>query len=195
MKNFLRLASGINMTPLMVQIQLKPELWKADTYLRDYPQGPFEDVQTIFLRFPSASVSELERSQKDPHECVWMEGMIHLPAARALIFSLMHTVDGERLGRVMLNSIRPGGRIFPHADTPEHASYWDRFHFVVKSAPGVVFRCGEEQATMSTGETWWFQNAIEHEVRNNSADDRIHLIVDIRTQHLKVKGELPTQPL
>jgi hypothetical protein len=33
---------------------------------------------------------------------------------------------------------------------------------------------------MRTGEVWWFNNAIEHEVVNNSADDRIHLIVDIR---------------
>jgi quercetin dioxygenase-like cupin family protein len=195
MKNFLRLACNINMTPLMVQIQRQPDLWKADTYLRDYPQGPFEDVQTIFLRFPPASVTELERSQKDQHECVWMDGLLHLPAARSLIFSLMQTVEGERLGRVMMNKIRPGGRIFPHADTPAHADYWDRFHYVVKGLPGVKFRCGEEEVNMTTGEVWWFQNAIEHEVVNNSADDRIHLIIDIRTQHLKAQGELPTKPL
>jgi hypothetical protein len=195
LKNFLKLAQGINMTPLMVQIQRQPELWKADTYLRDYPQGPFEDVETIFLRFPPCSVSELERSTRDQHECVWMDGALHLPSARGLIFSLMGTVEGERLGRVMLNKIRPGGRIFPHADTPVHANYWDRFHYVVKSQPGVVFRCGEEQAQMTTGDVWWFQNAIEHAVTNNSADDRIHLIIDIRTQHLAFKGELPTQPV
>jgi hypothetical protein len=194
MRNFLRLAQGVNMTPLMVQIQRQPELWKADTYLRDYPQGPFEDVETIFLRFPPSSVSELERSQKDQHECVWMDGMIHLPAARALIFNLMTTIEGERLGRVMLNKIRPGGRIFPHADTPVHAEYWDRFHYVVQSSPGVNFRCGDEQVQMSTGEVWWFQNAIEHEVINNSAGDRIHLICDIRTQHLQFKGVTPSSP-
>jgi hypothetical protein len=192
MKNFFRLAQGVNMTPLMVQIQRQPELWKADTYLRDYPQGPFEDVETIFLRFPPASVTELERSQKDQHECVWMDGALHLPAARALIFSLMTTVEGERLGRVMLNKIRPGGRIFPHADTPVHAEYWDRFHYVVASSPGVNFRCGEEQVQMATGECWWFQNANEHQVINNSAGDRIHLICDIRTQHLHFKGVLPS---
>ncbi|HXN95979.1 MAG TPA: aspartyl/asparaginyl beta-hydroxylase domain-containing protein [Candidatus Acidoferrales bacterium] len=195
MKNFLRLAQGINMTPLMVQIQRQPELWKADTYLRDYPQGPFNDVETIFLRFPPASLSELERGTKDQHECAWMDGTLHLPASRGLIFNLMTTVEGERLGRVMLNKIRPGGRIFPHADTPVHADYWDRFHYVVQSTPGVDFRCGDERVQMATGEVWWFQNAIEHEVFNNSAGDRIHLIIDIRTQHLSFKGELPTQPV
>jgi len=194
MRNLFRLAAGVNMTPLMVQIQ-RQSLWKADTYLRDYPQGPFEDVDTIFLRFPPASVTEMERDGRDPHECVWMDGSLHLPAARALIFSLMHTVEGERLGRVMINRIRPGGRIFPHADTPLHATYWDRFHYVVQSAPGVNFRVDEETVFMQTGECWWFQNQLEHEVVNNSADDRIHLIVDIRCQYLSFRGELPTKPL
>lgn len=191
MKNFLLLGRGINVVPLAVQILRQSHLWREDTYLRDYPQGPFRDVETIFLRFPPASVTELERSQKDQHECVWMDGMLHLPAARVLIFSLMAQVDGERLGRVMINKITPGGRIFPHADTPVHAEYWDRFHYVIASAPGVSFRCGEETVQMNTGEVWWFQNAIEHEVVNNSAQDRIHLIIDIRTQHLQFKGVLP----
>jgi hypothetical protein len=195
MKHLHRLATGINMTGLRMQIARQNDLWKADTYLRDYPQGPFEDVETIFLRFPPASVTELERGTRDQHECVWMDGALHLPAARTLIFSLMGTVEGERLGRVMLNKISPGGRIFPHADTPVHAEYWDRFHYVVQSAPGVMFRVGQEQTHMQTGDVWWFQNLIEHEVLNNSAEDRIHLVIDIRCQHLGFRGELPTAPL
>lgn len=195
MKHLFRLASGINMTPLMAEIQRQPELWKADTYLRDYPQGPFEDVQTIFLRFPPSSVTEMERDAKDPHECVWMDGALHLPAARSLIFNLMQTVQGERLGRVMLNKIRPGGRIFPHADTPIHAQYWSRHHYVVQSAPGVVFKVADEQVYMQTGECWYFDNQQVHEALNNSAEDRIHLVIDIRTQHLNFRGELPTRPL
>jgi Aspartyl/Asparaginyl beta-hydroxylase len=195
MKNFYCLGRGVNIVPLALEIQRQPDLWREDTYLRDYPQGPFRDVETIFLRFPPASVTELERSQKDPHECVWMDGWLKLPAARLLVFTLMRQVDGERLGRIMLNKIRPGGRIFPHADTPVHAEYWDRFHYVVGAFPGCLFRCGEEQVEMRTGDCWWFQNAIEHEVVNNSAEDRTHLIIDIRTQHLNFRGELPTQPV
>lgn len=195
MRNFLLMARGIDVNPLMLQITRQPHLWKADTYLRDYPQGPFEDVDTIFLRFPPASVSELERSQKDQHECVNMDGMIHLPAARRLIFNLMSVVEGERLGRCMINRIRPGGRIFPHADTPAHANYWDRHHIVLKGLPGAHFRCGDETVQMGTGEVWFFRNELEHEVVNNSAEDRLHLIVDIRTSHFEFKGSLPTQPV
>lgn len=192
MKNF-QLMANINIVPLAVQIARQASLWKADTYLRDYPQGPFGDTETIFLRFPPASVSELERGEKDQHECIWMDGALHLPAARQMIFNLMATVEGERLGRVMINKLRPGGRIYPHADTPAHAEYWDRFHIVVQSLPGNTFRCGDESIHMRTGEVWWFQNAIEHEVVNNSADDRIHMVIDIRTQNLSFTGFTPTK--
>lgn len=192
MKNF-QLMANINIVPLAVQIARQASLWKADTYLRDYPQGPFGDTETIFLRFPPASVSELERGEKDQHECIWMDGALHLPAARQMIFNLMATVEGERLGRVMINKLRPGGRIYPHADTPAHAEYWDRFHIVIQSLPGNTFRCGDESIHMRTGEVWWFQNAIEHEVVNNSADDRIHMVIDIRTQNLSFTGFTPTK--
>lgn len=193
MRNF-QLLCTTHVIPLMHQVQRQPQLWKADTYLRDYPQGPFGDVETIFLRFPPASVTELERSQKDQHECVWMDGVLHLPAARTIIMQLMGLVEGERLGRVMINKLRPGGRIFPHADTPEHAEYWDRYHVCLQSTPGSNFRCGEETVSMKTGDVWWFQNANEHEVINNGSDDRIHLIVDIRTAQLAFKGLTPTSP-
>lgn len=194
MNNFYLITKNINVTPLSLELIRQPHLWKEDSYLRDYPQGPFSDVETIFLRFPPASVTELERSKRDQHECVWMDGSIHLPAALPLVYGLLAQIQGERLGRVMINKIRPGGRIYPHADSPEHATYWDRFHYVIASAPGVLFRCGDEKVNMDTGDVWWFQNSLEHEVINNSAQERIHLIIDIRTRHMNFKGLLPQIP-
>lgn len=191
MRNFQQIGT-VPQAVLLNQILRQPDLWKSDTYLRDYPQGPFEDVETIFLRFPPSSVTELERSEKDQHECVWMDGAVHLPAARSIIFQLMSLVEGERLGRVMVNKIRPGGRIFPHADTPAHAEYWDRYHVCLQSSPGCTFRCGEETVYMPPGQVWWFQNALEHEVRNGGSVDRIHLIIDIRTHRVSLKGLTPT---
>jgi mannose-6-phosphate isomerase-like protein (cupin superfamily) len=189
MKNFQQVGTA-NLLPLLHQIQRQPELWKADTYLRDYPQGPFGDTETIFLRFPPASVSELEQGTKDQHECVWMDGAIYLPAARKHLFDLMALTEGERLGRVMINKLRVGGKVYRHADTPVHANYWDRYHFVLQSTPGVAFHCGDEEVWMKPGEVWWFQNALEHEVINNGSTDRVHMIVDIR--HSALTKLLPT---
>jgi hypothetical protein len=192
-RNFSLLGTA-DVTALLHQIHSQPELWKSDTYLRDYPQGPFGDTETIFLRFPPSSVSELEQGTKDQHECIWMDGAVHLPAARPIVLWLNMRVEGERIGRVMINKLRPGGKIFAHADTPVHAEYWERHHVVLQSGPGCNFRCGDEILNMKTGQVWWFQNAIEHEVFNNSDTDRIHMIVDIRTFHIDAQASLPTKP-
>ena len=190
MNNFMLLSRGQDTTPLMLALRRNPELWMADTFLRDYAQGPFGEIESVMLRFPEKRVFEQEaeveaykrsESKFDQHENIDYPPYKLLTEARPMVMNLMAYVGGERLGRVMINKIKPGGKIFPHADTPEHASYWDRFHIVLQSSPGVMFRCGEEKVYMATGEVWWFQNLIEHEVINNSAEDRIHMIVDIRT--------------
>lgn len=181
----------VDVLPLMLAIQRRPELWKEDTYLRDYPQGPFAQIESIMLRFPVKRVLEMEEEVKavaegkhpsiDQHESVDYPAYKLLSEARPIVMGLMSRVGGERLGRVMINKIAPGGRIYPHRDTPAHAEYYDRFHVVLQSAPGVDFRAGDEHVYMGIGEVWWFQNAEEHEVINNSAVDRIHMVIDIRT--------------
>lgn len=187
MKNFQRIAMGIDTTPLMLAITRRPELWKEDTYLRDYPQGPFADMESIMLRFPVKGVYETQHEidnhllTHDPHESIDYPPFKLLTEARPLVFNLMAYVQGERLGRVMINKLRPGGRIFPHADTPSHADYYTRFHLVLQSRPGVDFRCDDEHVYMAQGEVWWFNNKLEHEVFNNSGEDRVHMIIDVRT--------------
>lgn len=198
MKNFLLLNQGLDVTTLRLAIARRPELWSEDTFLRHYPQGPFEDVETIFLRFPERVVfddDDVAAQEKkvalykanqlpgfDQHESIDYPAYSLFPQARELVLALMTRVGGVRLGRVMINKIRPGGRIFPHADSPEHANYWNnRLHVVLQSLPGNDFRCEDEHVHMRSGEVWWFDHRLEHEVVNNSADDRIHLLVDIRS--------------
>lgn len=187
MNNFMKISEGANVLPLLLALKRRPEIWKEDTYLRDYPQSPFGEMESVILRFPPRSVHETEEALKnhlahfDEHENVDQPIFSLLPEARPLIFGLMNFCQGERLGRVMINKLAAGGSIFPHADTPSHANYYSRFHIVLQSEAGVFFRCGEENVYMATAEVWWFNNKLEHEVMNNSASDRIHMIVDIRT--------------
>ncbi|QBP10430.1 aspartyl/asparaginyl beta-hydroxylase domain-containing protein [Cupriavidus metallidurans] len=190
MRNFLKIADGANVMPLLNAIYRKPDLWKADDFLRKFPQGPFGDTDTIYLRFqdhvPCTTEEEVKLYKQnklagyDLHECPWRPEVNELPEARAHIMALMTAMGATRLGRCMLNRVKPGGKIFRHADSPWHASYWDRYHIVIQSEPGNVFSCGDEQIWMRPGEIWWFQNAIEHDVTNNSAEDRIHMVVDLR---------------
>jgi len=177
-KNFMVIARNVDVTPLMLAITRRQELWKEDTYLRGHAQGPTGDVESIILRFPIAAPGE---TASDQHESFDHPAYAKLTEARPIVMSLMSLVGGERLGRTIINRIKPGGSIYPHADAPDHAAYYDRFHVVLQSSPGADFRAGDEHVYMATGEVWWFDNSQEHEVINNSATDRIHLVVDIRT--------------
>lgn len=188
MRNFHLIAENVAVDSLVLAIKRQPQLWKEDTYLRDYPQGPFGDTDTIMLRFPIKTVLETEAElmaygkSDTQHENVDYPPFTYLVEARPIVFGLMATVQGERLGRVMINRMRPGGKIFPHADTPVHAEYYSRHHVVLQSGPGCNFRTGDETIYMPKGTVWWFNNKLEHEVVNNSGDDRIHMVIDIKTR-------------
>jgi hypothetical protein len=196
MRNFLRIAQNMEVMPVLMDITRNQDWWHRDDYLRSYPQGPFEQVDSIILRFPERTVYETEEAVRqhldnvryDPHECVDQPIYSQIPSARALVMRIFAYVSATRLGRVMINRIKPGGQIFKHADTLEHAVYWQRHHLVLQSAPGAVFEAGDEQVYMAPGELWWFNNGKpakdgtrpEHHVMNNSAVDRIHLIMDFK---------------
>ncbi len=190
MRNFRKLAENINVMPLLNALDRKPELWEADTFLRKFPQGPFGDTSTVFLRFQShvevKTAEELELYKQnrlaghDLHECPWRKEIMELPEARGHILGLAASLGATRIGRCMINRLKAGGKVFPHKDSPEHASYWSRYHLVLQSEVGNVFRCENETVHMRPGELWWFENANEHEVLNNSNDDRIHLVMDMR---------------
>lgn len=194
MRNFYRIAAGVDTTAVMVKLAHNPTLWHSDTYLRDYPQGPFGEVDSIICRFPPRTVAETQAQAEqlmadphyDQHECVDLPVYDQLPQVRRLVMDMFNAVGGTRLGRVIINRMQPGGRIYKHADTPAHADYWQRHHLVLQSAPGVVFTAGEESVYMAPGDFWYFNNGKApdrpaHEVINNSAVERIHLIVDVRT--------------
>lgn len=194
MKNFHRLATGINVGPLVAALYRNPDWWHEDTYLRTFPQGPFGECDSIILRFPPRPVPKTEEEKEeylrttDQHECVDQPIYGRLPEARQLVMNLFAYVGGTRLGRVMINRVQPGGRIFKHADTLAHANYWHRHHICLQSAPGVVFSAGDEQVYMAPGEAYWFNNGKgkegddrpAHEVINNSPVERIHMVIDIK---------------
>lgn len=177
----------------MVKLAHNPQLWHADTFLRTYPQGPFGEVDSIICRFPPRTVAETqERAEElkadpayDQHECEDLPIYDKLPEVRRLVMQLFIAAGGTRLGRVLINRMQPGGKIYRHADTPAHADYWHRHHLVLQSAPGVVFTAGDESVYMGPGEFWYFNNGKApdrpaHEVFNNSNVERIHLILDVR---------------
>lgn len=180
MKNFLRIAENVDVTPLNMALALHQDLWNTNPLRTTYPNTPHAEADDIWLRFNPIASDTTNLQLMDAIECINYAPFIILPQARPLVFGLMARVEGERLGRCLITKLKPGARIKPHCDEGSPASYYERFHIVLQSAPGCMFRAGDEQVHMKTGEVWWFDNTQEHEVVNNSAADRTHLIVDIK---------------
>jgi quercetin dioxygenase-like cupin family protein len=188
LRNFQHIASGIDVVPLLHALQRRPELWNKNPLRTTFQGTPHVNVDDILIRFNDAEPYARTANPAtimDEHESIWHPATWELPQVRGLIFPLLARVEGERLGRCIITRVPPGGRINPHVDSGSHAAYYERYHIVLQGLPGSIFRCGQEVVQMLSGQVWWFDNGIEHEVINNSADDRVHLIVDIRIARFK----------
>lgn len=181
MRYFQQIARNIDVLPLLHAIERQPELWNQHKLRSTYPGSPHAEVDDIWLRFQTLPPEGQEAQVIDEHESINYPALFALPQARPIIFDLVRRVEGERLGRVLITRLAPGKSIAPHSDGGNHAAYYDRYHVTLQNYPGSIFRAGNESVFMATGDAWWFDNGQEHEVKNASSDDRITMIVDIRT--------------
>jgi hypothetical protein len=184
MKYFQQLAAGVNVTPLMNAIQRQPELWDANPIRTQHPGTAHAQVSDILLRFND--LEEFLRTGDpstitDDKEAIPYPAWDKLPQVRPVIFDLMRTVEATRLGRVIITKLPPGREITPHEDHGAPAEYFERFQVALQSFPGALFHIGDETVNFRSGDVWHINNAVEHSVVNNSTDDRIVMIVDLRS--------------
>lgn len=178
MRNFLNIATGIDTMPLLAALAARPDLWNQNPLRTTYPDTPHCEADDIWLRFNEMSddpTQVIDDIQAHPYPA-WHE----LPV-KDMVLNLMRAVGGTQLGRVLITRIAPGGEIYPHCDEGAPATFFQRYQIMLQCNPGVLFLCGDETAQMKTGDVYWFNNALEHSVLNNSNADRIALIADIRT--------------
>ena len=93
----------------------------------------------------------------------------------------MARVDGVHLGRVIVTCLPPGKQITPHVDGGAPATYYTRYQIALQSSPGALFHIGDETVNFRPGEIWMIDNTTKHSVTNNSKEDRVVCIVDIRS--------------
>ena len=97
----------------------------------------------------------------------------------------MAKVQGEMLCAVLITRIPPGSGIDPHIDKSWHVEYTEKFYLTLKGAPGAAFYCDdgtwEESIEPRPGDLYLFDNRKRHWVENQSDQDRVTLIMCIRT--------------
>lgn len=177
MRYFHKVAAGVMVMPLMNRLMQNPQLWDEDRLRTTFDGTPHALVSDILLRWgtkgPDEAADDLLAADRP--------AMSVLRGAKDMSFNVMTLVGGVQLGRVVVTKLEPGDRILPHADVRgKYADYYQRYHVVLQGLPGSLFTCGDETVNMQTGEIYWFDAHSQHSVQNNSADDRVHLMVDVR---------------
>jgi hypothetical protein len=185
MKYFQQLAAGINVTPLMNALQRQPELWDANPIRTKHPGTAHAEVSDVLVRFNN--IEEYLRTGDpatitDDKEAIPYPAWEKLPQLRPIIFDLMRTVEATRLGRVIITKLPPGKEITPHVDQGAPATWYERYQLAIQSLPGAEFNIGDEGVNFRSGDMWWINNGVEHSVVNNSKDDRIVCIIDLRCE-------------
>lgn len=178
MKHFLRIAQGVNVMPILHALQAKPDLWDENKLRTTHPLSPHQETSDIWVWFnevpdnPEAVVNDI---QTVPYRA-WRD----LPQIRPLIFDLMRAVEGVQLGRVLITRLSPGKSIPAHVDQGAPVEFYSRYQIALQSYPGALFNIEDEQANFAAGEVWKINNKAMHSVVNNSRDDRIVIIADVR---------------
>ncbi len=187
MKNFLKIAEGLDVMPLLLSIQRQPDLWDRHTIRKEAPGTPHAGMSDIWVRYNDIAAYDDGdfRTFNDEHFPIWYPAYYQLPEIRPIIFGLMSRVEGEHLGGVLITKIPPRGQIERHADDGWHVNYYDKFYVSLKSDPGANFYCEDEVICPKAGDVYWFDNTKEHWVVNDSNEDRMTLIVCIRTHRYK----------
>jgi hypothetical protein len=76
-------------------------------------------------------------------------------------------------------ALGPGCQVPKHSDINYHWYKRIRIHIPIITDPKVIFHCADKKVHMQAGEAWIFDSWKYHQVHNDSAFLRIHLVIDI----------------
>lgn len=188
LKHFELIADGLNVAPILAELEAAPELWNRHTRRKEAPGTPHSGMADIWVRYNDAAPYEASGDWSgfnDSHVPVWYPAWDKLPSLKPVVFQLMAHLSGEMLGGILITKIPSGGVIEPHTDDGWHVQYYDKFYLSLKSKPGCSFWAMHggvrEELQPKPGEIWLFDNRKEHWVTNDSDEDRITVIICIRS--------------
>jgi aspartyl/asparaginyl beta-hydroxylase (cupin superfamily) len=174
MKFFKCILSGVDVEPLLAEIQSHDEAWLVNTSRQDKIRVQ-RDTNTIFIR-NAVRRSDLHINENQESRFTNVSSLF--PRAVALMTSFADQM-GAHLSRATIVRLKPKSRVARHTDAGSYYLIRDRYHLVLYSSTGSVLMSGGERVRMQAGELWWFDNKQYHEAYNESDEWRIHYIFDL----------------
>lgn len=197
MKHLRPLVYGLDVAPVLEELDAHPELWNQFTLRTEGYAPAHNGISDIWVRYrdwaewqqiqlevndPSGVGAQqlVARFVGEPHDSVWYPAIEKLPSIRTLVYELMYHYNVERLGGILITRIPPYGRVGPHIDRGWHANYYEKILVQLRSAPQQAFCFDDGRFECEPGTVYAFDNSFEHWVDNMSAVERISLIVCVR---------------
>lgn len=186
MNSLAPIAKGLNVAPLYQALIRNPQLWNEYPIRTEHPASPHRDMSDIIVRYNNwtnlkdqTSEARLEWSKE--HESVWYPCIAVIPEVKDLALQVMTLVKGERLGGVLITKLPPGKQCYPHIDKSWHSEYYDTYAIQIVGNLQQAFHFEGEALVAMPGDVYWFDNINLHWVTNESSEDRITMIVSIKS--------------
>ena len=177
-----RINEGIKVASAVTQLAAHPELWNRDRERTTLPNSPHAQASDIWLRCRPRREIDANARFGEPHFPEWYPAWDVLTELHPIVFGLMHQVKATSIGFTMLSRLGPGKNVMPHSDKGWHADHFScKAYVVLKANERCVNRFPGEELVMRSGDVWLFENRVLHSVENNGDDERIVLIVTMRT--------------
>lgn len=180
----LTVATGWHVERLRDSIAEHEELWDEYSMRTEYPESPHYHASDIWIRYNAIeNLSKGLREFNAPHDAVWYPAAGILTDVKALTLDVARLLGATRIGGTLLTKLPAGKSIKPHND----GASWHATYYNVKAAVQIVgnantvFRFKDCEIRPESGDVYIFNNSQDHTVVNDSSEDRITLIVAIRT--------------
>ena len=184
MTNFVKIADGINVEPVLQEVLAQPDLWNEYAERNHDPNSPHFGVPDIWVRYRKREELVTGDDFRAPHFAEFYPAWHRLRSLQPIVYGLVARVKAVYLGGILITKIPPGGQVKPHHDRGSwHAEEMNMKVYVpLQSNDGCINHCEDESVTMRPGDVWTFDNLKIHSVENRGETDRITAIICMRCE-------------
>lgn len=184
MKQFQTIATGIDVSAAVTQLDGQPELWDLNAGRVRDPASPHRETSDIWVRYRDPKELTDSFSFREPHQSVWYPAWRALPALRSIVFGLAAKVEAVQIGGILITRMPPDSTVYPHDDRGTwHSTFYNAKVWLPLRANDRCFNfCEDDCVVMAPGEGWTFDNLRTHFVRNAGATERLCLICCFRSE-------------
>jgi Aspartyl/Asparaginyl beta-hydroxylase len=174
--------SPIKLLPLTLNVEpafkalSKSIRWNAHQYRTNDPASPHREVSDIYARY-----APLTWQEPQPFKAEWYAYPELTAVLKPLAAAVYDYVDGIELGGVLITKIPAGKQVYPHVDHGYHATTFTKVCVCIRANEEQSFNFEGQSLRTKTGTCFFFDNSYSHWVLNPSTEDRISMIVCVRT--------------